>query len=230
MGIKKGKYYKIPAPSSIWTFNQSASPIVDKGGFANLTSSGTVTYNGNSITTTGSSGVFNATAGIYGKIACFSCFVIFRPVDTSGDSDILSLGSGTGFTADDYTWYLDTSSGSNGWKFGVAPGSGDYGNQLEVLSGTIDNTKKHYIHFGFMDTPSTNSAFINVKVEGGALIYHNESVGMSAYPIGRSHSLANTAYFAGGTIGAEYFKMMYWENRYLNSQRLFQELLKRHYI
>lgn len=220
---KQGSIY-VPQPSSFWGFKQASGTIYDKSGFANITTQGTVTYNGNRLTTTGGSGVFNTAAGVYGKHPCFSCFIVFKPIDTNGDSDILSMGSGANFTADDYTWYLDTSSGSNGWKFGVAPGGGDYGNQLEVITGAIDNTKKVWAMFGFHSSDSANDGFIFVKVEGSGIVYANFTNNMSAYVPGRSYYLANTAYFAGGTIGADYFNLQYWENQFLFNGDIFNYL------
>jgi hypothetical protein len=138
------------------------------------------------------------------------------------------MGSGTGFAADDYTWYLDTNSTSNGFKLGIAPGGGDYGNQLEINLGSIDTTKKHWVMFGYDDSPSSNNAFLFIKREGDPLFYSNTSTTMSAYVSGRSYSFANTAYFAGGTISAQYYRPLYWENMYLQDLTMFQRLCERY--
>lgn len=218
----------IPSPSSQWSFNESASPLVDKGGFANYTTGGTVTFNGDSITTGVSSGYFQTAAGVYGKIPCFTYFGIVKPLNNAADSDIYAMGSGVGFTADDYTWYVDNNSTSNGFYFGVAPGAGDYGFQLGVNTGSIDTTKKHWFMFGYVDTPSTNNGFLFVKREGDPLIYSNTSIVMSAFVTGRSFYLSNTAYFPGGTINATYYLSLYWDNLYLQDLTLFQRLCERY--
>lgn len=224
----KADGYYIPEPSSHWTFNESASPSYDKGGISNFTYTGSNTFNGDSVTNGAFSGVFNNTAGVYGKLSRFSMFAIIKPNATDPDSDILAVGSGSGFTADDYTWYLDTNSTSNGFKLGIAPGGGDYGVQVEVNLGSIDTTKKHWFFFGYDDSPSSNNGFLFIKREGDANVYSNTSITMSAYVTGRSHYLANTAYFAGSSISCTYYRALYWENMYLQDLTMFQRLTERY--
>lgn len=211
----------IPQPSSHWTFNDSASPIVDKGGFSNLTFSGSNTFNGDSVTTASGSGAFNNTIGTYGKMANFTCFCIFKPLETTPNTDILVMSSGVGFGADDYTWYFDTNGDSSGFMLGVAPGTGlgDYGTPLGINTGGIDTTKKHYVFFGLQGS----NGFISVKREGDPRVY-SVSGSVPGYVTGRNFYFANSGELASGALSVQYYRAMYWEHRCLADLNIFETL------
>lgn len=223
MGLKHRTPVIIPQPSSHWTFNEPSGPIIDKGGFANFTATGG-SYNGTSIQFGGVNSYFQTAAGAYGKPSCFSMFGVFKPNATDPDFDIFVMGSGTGFSADDYTWYFDTNSSSNGFYFGVSPGSGDYGNQLMINTGTIDTTKKHWVMFGYQASASGNKAFLFLRREGDNTLYAGTSNNLSPYSTNRNFYLSNSGYHAGGTISVDYYRALYWENQYLQNAAIFNAL------
>ncbi len=217
-----------PQPTSYWNFNQSASPIIDKGGQANLTVGGTGnTFGGNSLTIGSFTGYWATAAGKYGKRPRFTMGICFRPIGTDEFSDIVAMGSGTFYNAEDYTWYVTIGAGGAGLNFGVAPGVGDYGTSIN-LPVTIDNTKKYHLLFGFDDTAWGNTGFMACRKEGDGTIYQVGSDNMSAYVQDRNFLLTNTAYDAGGTISVEYFNALYWDNQFYPQAKLLEQYRSRY--
>jgi len=223
MPLKRRPIIKVPQSTVAWNFRQSASPIIGTGG-NNLTFGGTNTFTGDSVITSLASGYFQSAAGKFGKLPCFTMFLIMRPINTDEFADLWTLGSGSGGSADDYTWYIINGAGASGFLFGVSPGGGDYGSSVFANAGAIDTTKKYKFMLGYNDTPAANLAFIFAKKDGDPNIYQGYSNTMSQYQSGRNHLFSNTPLSVGGSVSCEYGYAEYWENQYLQDLSIFQAL------